>query len=229
MKERIAITGSEGTISTVLKKGLAEEYEITPIDILIGTDVRDYQQLLKAIHNHQAIIHLAWNPKLENWRSQTIDPDNATMFTNAYNAALEAGVPRIVMASSIHADNFYGWQGGNLMSPYQTPEPQNPYGKDKVIMEEMGRDFAAKGLEVVCIRFGGINPTNKAPVKSLPQDMASWLSHNDCISLVDLILKAQSVPNNFAIVYGVSNNQGRIHDVSNPFGWVPQEKAEDFA
>ena len=100
--------------------------------------------------------------------------------------------------------------------------------QDKVSMEDLGKDFAAKGLEVVCIRFGGINPANKAPVKDLPRDMATWLSHNDCVSLVDAILKTKSFPNNFAIVYGVSNNEGRISDVSNPFGWTPQEKAENF-
>ena len=128
MKERIAITGSEGIIGTVLKKGLSQDYTITPIDILMGVDIRDYQQFLETVRNHQAIIHLAWDSKLEHSGSQKMDSDNAEMYTNVYNAALEAGVTRVIMASSIHADDFYEWKGPGLMSPYQTPNPLNPYG-----------------------------------------------------------------------------------------------------
>lgn len=94
-------------------------------------------------------------------------------------------------------------------------------------MESLGRWFSSRGLEVVCIRFGGISPANRANKDHLPE-RAAFLSQRDGVSLVRSILKAQSVPNNFAIVYGVSNSNHRIHDIANPFGWVPQDHAEDY-
>jgi nucleoside-diphosphate-sugar epimerase len=227
MKEKIAITGSNGIIGTVLKEGLSSDYDITEID-LPKTDVKDYKKFLEAIRNHFAIIHLAWDPKIEHSKSNEIDSENSTMYRNVYRAAAEAKVQRVIMASSIHADNFYGWKGPGLMLTYQKPNPLSLYGKDKVSMEREGRDFAAKGFEVVCVRFGGINPANKAPSRDLPRDMATWLSKKDCVALIRSILKTPKVPNNFAIVYGVSNNAGRISDVSNPFGWIPEDRAQDF-
>lgn len=48
-----------------------------------------------------------------------------------------------------------------------------------------------------------------------------WLSHSDCVSLIEKCLQADKIPENFAIIYGISNNSGKIHDISNPVGWVP--------
>jgi hypothetical protein len=50
----------------------------------------------------------------------------------------------------------------------------------------------------------------------------AWLSHADCVALVDACLTAPTVPGHYAVFYGVSDNAGRVHNTSNPFGWVPQ-------
>lgn len=226
MKERIAITGASGTIGTVLKEGLKEEYEITSID-LPERNVLNYGQLLKIISQHLAIIHLAWDTITDNFKSEKINPENAEMFDNIYRAALEAGVPRVIMASSVHADGFYGWKGQGYMSVERTPIPDSPYGAHKVFMESLGRYYATRGLEVVCICFGGVNPQNKPPLDP-PEERAAWLSHRDCVSLVKAILKAQTIPNNFFVLYGVSNNTNRIHDISNPLNWAAKDNADNF-
>jgi len=173
---------------------------------------------------------LAWNSKTENFRNENIDPDNFAMAMNAYKAAREAGVPRVIIPSSIHAHAFYGWESPPLMSVDMIPTPDSPYGADKIFIESAGRYFASKGLGVVCVRFGGINPKNIPPSEEdYPwEERAAWLSNNDCVSLIRTIIEAKEIPNNFVLMYGVSNNSRRIHDVSNPFGWMPQDKAEDF-
>jgi len=82
-----------------------------------------------------------------------------------------------------------------------------------------------RGLEVICIRFGGVNPENAVTEKVLAEEPLSpkiWFYHKDCIDLVRACIEAESVPNNFSIVYGVSDNPGRIHDITNPFGWNPK-------
>lgn len=225
-KEKIIITGVKGVIGQILQKGLGEEYQITGLDLPDG-DVRKYETLANVASGHLAIIHVAWDTQTDNFLSGKINPENSQMFFNVYRVALEKGVKRVIVASSVHADRFYEWKGPGFMSPYQLPNPDSPYGAHKVFMETMGRWYASEGLEVVCIRFGGISPADKANKDNLPE-RAVFLSQRDGVSLVGSILKAQTVPNNFAIVYGVSNSDNRIHDITNPFGWVPKDEAEDF-
>ncbi|OGH04539.1 MAG: hypothetical protein A2W22_04710 [Candidatus Levybacteria bacterium RBG_16_35_11] len=230
MKERVTITGSEGNIGTILKEGLSKDYDLTLIDILTGTDVRNYKQLLKAVQEQDILIHLAWNSTTENFKNVQIDPDNFKMAKNAYEAALRAGVKRIIMASSVHAHKFYDWKFPPLISINIPSEPDSPYGEDKIAIENLGRDYALKGLEVVVIRLGGINPTDIPPLSGNDpwEERAAWLSRNDCISLIKSVIQAENIPGNFVLMYAVSNNRNRIHDTSNPFGWRPIERAEDF-
>jgi len=223
MKEKIAITGAKGIIGTVLQEGLRNEFDVTALD-LPEIDVRDYQKILNIFPGHNAVIHLAWNTKIDNFRSGDMDPQNVEMFHNVFKAALESGVPSVIMASSVHADAFDKWKGTDKILPNRTPVPDSPYGASKVGMEAMGRYYATKGLQVVCIRFGGINPQNE-PAAEPAYERAVWFSHNDCVSLVKTILKADNIPDNFVVMYGMSNNPGRIHDISNPFGWKPQDSA----
>ncbi len=228
MKVKIAITGSEGVIGTVLKKGLYDDYEITPIDIKLGIDVLDYQTLISKLRDNFAVIHLAWNSQTENLKNENIDPENAQMAVNLYKAAREAKVKRAIVASSIHADSFYGTKP--FLSTDHTPVPDSPYGADKIFMEYLGRYFAKSDMEVVAIRFGGVNPGNVSPsLNDRPrEERGAWLSHGDCVSLIKKVLNAKKVPENFAVIYAVSDNPGRVHDVSNPFGWKPKDSADEF-
>lgn len=216
--KKIAITGANGVIGSMLRKGLSE-FEITPID-LPEVDVRDYKKLLGIFKGHSTIIHLAWDAKAENFRSGGLNTDNLLMAYNVYRAALEAKVPRVIMASSVHADNFYGWKGPGLLSPGSIPVPDSPYGASKVFMEALGRFYASKGLEVICIRFGGVNPKNEPPDDYYERTI--WLSHDDCTSLLKECVNAKAIPDSFMVVYAISNNAGRIHDYSNSLGWAPE-------
>ena len=96
--KKIVITGAKGVLGTVLKKGLEDTYNITHLD-LPEADVRRYEKLLEIFPGHDAVIHLAWDTKTENFRSGEINPDNLLMVYNVYEAALQAKVPRVIMAS----------------------------------------------------------------------------------------------------------------------------------
>ena len=221
--KKIVITGTKGTIGTVLSKGL-RDYEILPID-LPKVDVRNYSQLSKAIKGSDTIIHLAWSTRKENLNSDSVDTDNTAMFQNIYRAALEYKVKRVIMASSVHADTFSNMNNRRLLRIDRDPQPDSPYGAHKIFMEKLGSWYATKGLEVICIRFGGVFPLNAAYDGDLP---ITGLSHPDCIELIKMCLEAKTIPNNYVILYGISENTKRIHDYSNPFGWKPKTNAEDF-
>lgn len=222
--KRIVITGAKGKIGTVLRRGLTD-YDITPID-LPEIDARDYEQILKIFPKHDAIVHLAWDGKSENFRNGKYNPDNSLMFYNVYKAAVEAKVPRALMASSIHAVNFYNWRGTRLLTPDIMTEPDSPYGADKVFMESLGKYYSQQDLQVICIRFGGVNPEDRVDIPEEGYHKV-WLSHRDCVELVRTCIESPRISDNFLIVYGISNNTSRIHDWSNPLGWIPKDNAEE--
>lgn len=223
--KKLMITGVNGAIGQIFKNGLTE-YEIVGLDLPDG-DVRDYKTVANRAIGCLAIIHLAWDTKTDNFKSENINPDNSQMFLNVYKTALELQVPRVIMASSVHADEFYNWQGPGLMSAYNLPKPDSPYGAHKVFMESLGKYYSTKGLEVVCIRFGGLGPLDK-PNKDHLQEKAAFLSSKDSLALIRAVLTAEKVPGNFTIIYGVSNNLNKVQDTANPFNWYPQDSAEDY-
>lgn len=221
--KRLAITGSNGTIGTILRRGLPD-YDITHID-LPEIDVRNYDQLLEVFPGHDAIIHLARDPRGD-FLIDRISTDSILMTDNVYRAAVSTSVPRVIMASSVHADSYENWERPELMDVNRIPIPDTPYGASKITMEALGRLYGGyRGLEVVCIRFGGVNPEDRA---DMPEEGYTkiWLSHKDCIELVKTCIEAPQIPDKFLIIYGVSNNSSRVHDYANPFGWTPQDDAD---
>jgi len=224
--KKIILTGATGKTGRIVVQGL-QDYEVTSID-LPDIDLRNYEGLVDLFKGHDMIIHFAWNTTTENWKSITVDPDNMKMVANVYRAAVEAGVKRVLMASSVHADDFPNWKGPGLLSPHRVPVPQNPYGASKVFMEALGRHYATHtGLEVVCVRFAGTNPENRPPPKEQDLDRRRWLTHNDLFALLKICIDFPKIPNNYCIFYGVSNHPRSIHDYSNPLGWKPTENADD--
>ena len=181
--------------------------------------MRDLDSLLPAVRGVRAIVHLAWESHSENSGSHGSDPDNRLMFANVYRAALQAGVPRVVMASSVHADDFRQHTGPPLRAD-RAPRPQMPYGESKVAMEARGRLHARQGLEGSCAcRFGGVTHDERIPQDRREADAS--LTHRDCVAVIDRCLSAPSIPDRFVVLHAVSENPGRIHDLANPLGWEP--------
>lgn len=212
---RVAVTGGKGTIGTVLQKGLTS-YNITSLD-RPKVDVREYHSLKKHFGGIDAVIHLAFH----SGKNRLYDSENSLMAFNVYQAALDAKVRRVIMASSVHADDFYTWKGPGKLTTEEIPVPASPYGADKVFMESLGRYYAKRGLEVICVRFGRVTSANKPPEDDY-WETAVWLSNEDCINMIEACLTAEKVPDNFAVFYAVSNNKNRVHDTANPFGWSPK-------
>lgn len=222
--KKILLTGSRGVIGNILATGL-KDYTLILAD-LPEHDIRKFEDCLTLMEGVNAVIHLAWDTKAENWRSTKTNSDNTIMFENIYRAALEKHIPRVIMASSVHVERFKDWDKKDLLTPHRDSEPDSPYGAHKIFMEKIGQWYAQKGLEVICVRFGGVCPLDVPPWK---EDLdVVGLSHPDCITLIENCLNADRVPGNFSVFYGVSDNKLRIHDYSNPFGWKPKDDAVLF-
>ena len=113
------------------------------------------------------------------------------------------------------------------MYPTTEPDPQNPYGISKVRMEQMGREYAAQHeLEIVCIRFGGVNPRNRPPEDSW--EKTHWFSHEDLLDLFNTILSSPTVPHRFTVMYAISPNSESYLNTKNPWNWIPKDNPDIF-
>jgi uronate dehydrogenase len=218
---RVAITGASGTIGAVLMGGLAG-HTLKALD-LPECDVRT-ADLARAFKRHDAVVHLAWNTRGDNAYAKSFDSGNSSMTHRVFEAALAARVPRVVMASSVHADRFETWSGPGTLSPDEVPWPDSPYGAGKVLMESLGRYYAAhRGLEVICVRFGGVNAADAAVDD--PLERAVWLRHEDCVALIEQCITIRDVPGRFAVLYGVSETDARpLVSLENSLGWRPRPR-----
>jgi nucleoside-diphosphate-sugar epimerase len=215
---RVLITGSTGCIGTVLTRRLP--YAITGLD-LPDHDISDYKLLVDQCAGQDAVVHLAGNFTSENWQSGTIEPQNFQLDLNVLRAAAETDVRRVVLASSVHADDFPAHSGTALLTVDRPhPIPTSPYGAHKLFLEGLGRHFAAhEGVEVVAIRFGGVTPEDWSSEEGWSS--AVYLSHADLLACVRAAVEAPLPASGFAAFYAVSDNGGRVHDTANPLGWRP--------
>lgn len=210
------VTGAGGVIGTVLRAGL--DRELTPYE-LPENDARDERRLGRALEGSQAAIHLAWDTSAED-QLGGFAPDNILMALTFLEASADAGLERVVLASSVHADTFSPLCPGTLIDVRRTPTPDSPYGASKLWMEAYGRHIAAtRDLEVLAIRFGGVNPSDTPPPD--PVERAVWLPHRDCVSLVAAALTQPLRSGRFALVYGVGANPSRVHAYSDDLPWRP--------
>lgn len=216
--KKVLITGANGIIGTALRAQIGD-FSVTPVDVP-EYDIRDYDILKKILPGHDAIVHLAWNTRIDNAGSGVIDPDNNRMFSNVYRAALDTGVPRVIMASSVHAHTFMMDQGQPPLSPDCPPEPNNPYGAHKLFMENLGRYYASQGLEVVCIRFGGVRRNDRPGGNEKEKPL--WLSHRDLGSLITACIEG-NMSEKFCVLWGMSRDALPFYDPANPFLWTPHD------
>lgn len=216
----VLITGASGVIGTVLRAGWTGR--TTSFD-RPEHDARDAAALTAAAGGHDALVHLAWDTRAENFRNRGLAPDNLVMTRNVLEAAVAAGVPRVVLASSVHADAFApGLRPRRSVDA--TPTPDSPYGASKVFLEALGRHYAAhRGLEVVAIRFGGVNRADVEP-EGDASERAVWLPHADCVALVRSAVTAPLGPGRFALVVGVGDGPERVHDFGDGLPWRPSRR-----
>jgi uronate dehydrogenase len=143
-----------------------------------------------------AIVHLAATPDSGARWDQLTEP-NLTAVARLLAAAATHRVPRIVLASSVHAMGEYVHAGRLPVDESWVPAPCCPYGATKAFAEAAGRAHAYRtGASVVCLRLGAVQPepftVGMRPV---------WLGPDD---LGQLVRRALSADVTFGAYHGVS-------------------------
>ena len=246
---KVLITGASGLIGGVLRGGLSDRYELSGVDRrgidgfdLLVADSTDLESIRPAFEGKDVVVDLASNPdNTISWESAY--ENNIRCTYNALQAARDAGVKRVVFASSNHVTGMYendppyadivaGRYEG--ITPGDIPQittampirPDGPYGIVKALGEAAGRYFSDEfGLSVICLRIGTLN-RESSPLS--PRQFATLLTHNDLVQLVDRSIRAPD-DLKFGIYYGVSNNKWRFWDISEGerhLGYRPEDDAE---
>ena len=165
---KILMTGAAGYIASQMLPTLRSRYELVLVDVtrqnrqgealqdivvldLIDPDRRTYARHFEGV---DVVVHLGYK------RRRGADPmehffdekHNVEMAYNVFRTAYDAGVKRVVMASSNHAADWYEHalihhqRAMEVVDPYSLPLSDNFYGWAKATYEHMGFLFACGGL-----------------------------------------------------------------------------------
>jgi uronate dehydrogenase len=228
---RVLITGAAGHIGRVLRAGFQGHYDLRLADIatqapaqageeIVTADITRLEELLPVMEGVDVVVHLAGVPDEDRW--ERIRDMNIEGCYNVFEAARQAGVKRVVFASSNHAVGFH--RRDRMIDNAVAPRPDSRYGVSKVFGEALGRMYADKhGMSVACIRIGSFRPDDRP---SAPRHLFTWISHRD---MVQVTRRCIDYPDfHFALVYGVSDNARNRWDNANVryLGFVPEDDAE---
>lgn len=258
----IAITGADGNVgSTAVEAFDHETHKVTPITHTetegmesVVADVSDREAFVEKLpEDADVLVHLAANPSpYAEW--DELKDVNVEGAYNAYYAADENDVGRVVYASSNHATNGHivadpdepetMRAGTDVIDPDDETAPDSFYGVTKVAGEAMGNYFAHReGVEAVNLRIGWL--LSEEDLKSEVTDPVSeeyaeeasrfaramWLSPRDCedavraASLADLPEEENSVT-----VNAISANDERCLSLTHglrTIGYRPRDNAAE--
>ena len=166
--EKVLLTGGGGLVGSILVPMLKEKYDVTHFDVkptddglpFIEGDLRDSEMVKKACEGMDAVLHIGalHGPAWKECGDDMGFDVNVTGTKNVLEAAAEAGVQRVVFASSIWATGHGSPAAPSLPIDEDLPrEPAEMYGLTKILCEKMCRYAAAKHeMSTIVLRPGGI-------------------------------------------------------------------------
>lgn len=228
-RERLLLTGGAGHVAGLIAPRLRAEFRLRWLDIaeqeaqdddeLVEADIRDVDAVVAACADVSAIVHLAAQPAEADFRSLLL-PQNLDGTWAVFDAAVVAGVPRIVFASTVQTVD------GNPLdirvSPADPPRPVSVYGCTKLFGEALGRFHSDNsGIGVACIRLGAVVTPDEPRLADDERFRNLWCGPEDLARLMAAAIRSD-VP--FAIVIAVSPPATNRFDTVNPFGWTPVQE-----
>lgn len=249
----VLITGAAGNLGAKLRQHLETQpgrfrlrlMDIDPRgdDTIVEADLSRWDSAwVEKLRGVDVVVHLAADPTAHQVWTKLIGP-NIDAVANMYQAAAQAGVARVVYASSNHV--MGGYQHDPVPPRLTTDipprpgtqyvvggEPRNstPYATAKLFGERLGKTFAhSTGISVIAVRIGWVRPgENRAadiPAERGPWFRLMWLSNRDFCQLMErAILADPSI--RFAVINGMSANSCMRWDIDATrrlIGYEPQD------
>ena len=239
MPARVLLTGGAGLIGTQLRAGLTDyqvrisDRDLSSVEPRAGeetalAELGDFDAVRKAVDGCDYVVHLAADPRVHApWNDLRVP--NFDGVYNVFEAAKQAGVRRIVFASTNHVTGMHDINRRWPTTPDGDVAPDSLYGASKAFGEALGRYYSeTSDLSVLCLRIGWVNHHQR------PQDpdwLRMWLSFDDLRQLVRKSIEADAGLK-FGIYYGVSNNTPMRYDLDNArrdLGYEPVDDSADVA
>ncbi|MFE3138640.1 NAD-dependent epimerase/dehydratase family protein [Streptomyces scopuliridis] len=238
-RQRILVTGAAGRMGRELRPRLAREgrtlrlLDIAEIESagpnedleIIRASFTDPDAIDAACRDVDAVLHLGGLSGEAPW--EQIADINIDGTRRVLEAARRQGVPRVTLASSIHAAGFHTREDVvDGVLPADTPtRPDTYYGVGKAAIEALGSLYHSRfGIDVSCLRIGAFRS-----LPLTPEDLAAWLSPGDAARLVEACLRAE--PAGFRVLWGISGNARRWWSLAEgeAIGYRPEDDAEHHA
>ena len=202
------VTGAGGRIGRAVVPVLGSRWDLVAVD-LQDFDVADLSACRRAFAGADAVVHLAADPNPEAGWEQLLPANVVGAYTVA-RAAVDCGVRRLVLASSLQAVSA-------VPEPVQVrgsdqARPANLYGATKAWAEALGSWVAASSeTTAVALRIGYFAAERPAAGSVSAVERAAWLSGRDAAELVRAAVEAEGV--DFLVADGVSANRHARADV----------------
>ncbi len=245
---KVLMTGATGYIANQLLPTFRERYEMVLVDVkeenprgervegvvtadLIDADRSNYAHLFEGV---DAVVHLGYKRRSGDVLDHFfVENENVAMAYNVLRCAYDAGVPRLAIASSNHAAD---WYEHNLihsrkmesLDPYKIPLSDNFYGWAKATYEHLGFLFAcglggfaddsgrqqhtgggdaARRLGVVMVRIGAPRELDPAIYVGDPdnykRDLGAYISPRDITQLFQKAIEAPQIDNEHGVPWQV--------------------------
>ncbi len=234
----ILVTGSAGNIGRAAVTGLSaagwrvrgfDKVAAPGADDCVVGDLTDANALRKAAAGVSGIIHLAAVPDDDDFLARLL-PSNVIGLHNVLEAARDAGVKRVLLAST---GQVVWWQMLEGPWPVKTDDPYTPrdwYAVTKVAAEAAGQTYARNyGMTVLALRLGWFprTPEHVAELAGTARGPNIYLSPGDAGRFFARAMEASLAPG-FAVVFVASQPIQKIFFDLEPakrlLGWEPQDR-----
>jgi NADP-dependent aldehyde dehydrogenase len=206
---------------------IADIDDIQPGEEAVTVDLLDAEAIAKICQDTQAVVHLGGISTEASF--EDILQVNIVGTHNLLRGAVDAGVGKVILASSNHAVGFYRRgevpDGSDGLPGDVLPRPDTFYGWSKAAIEALGSLYHQRfGLDITVLRIGTCF-AEPADTRAL----ATWLAPSDAARLVEAAL-AYPEPG-FRLLWAVSDNTRRWWSLAEAeaIGYHSEEDAEQFA
>ncbi|MBI4220300.1 MAG: NAD(P)-dependent oxidoreductase [Chloroflexi bacterium] len=273
----VLVTGASGYIASQLLPEFRQRYRLRLVDVrdtdregkkvegitvadLADPDRAKYRKLFDGV---DAVVHLGyrhpgrpgdWGASVPLIERFDVELSNVQMAQNVYRCSFDAGVRRVVMASSNHAADWYEHalihrRVRETVSPSDLPLSDNFYGWAKAAYELLGFVYAngslGRALEVVQVRIGAPRDVSgslyekevrdqgagSSGVANFKRDLGAHVSERDLRQLFIRSIETLRIENEYGVpwlvVYGISGNTRAFWSLESARKVLGYEPADD--
>jgi uronate dehydrogenase len=192
----VLLTGAAGKVATLIRPFLAQAGvlvrlsdlrspgALAPTETFEMADLRDAEAISQAVSGCGGVVHLGGISKDRDF-AQLVGIDMLGV-AHVLEAARQNGVPRVVLASSMHVLGLY--RRDEPVTAASAPRPDSRYAVARLFAEHAGWLYAAKhGLGITCLRLGHVTARRE------DAEPGGWVAPEDVAALVRLGLEHPSI------------------------------------